>query len=512
MRGSEEQEQGKSRMLLSALAKQMGVDYVELENIEINRRALRLIPVDTARQYFALPFALVENRLHVAMLTPNDMFLVDEIKACTRMEIKPFLADGTRIGKYIDMLYSHLSDEEHAACEEMPEESQVAFDGIPYISEGQIAGSVQGRYPLAGILQSLSRNLFPGDRIGLDIGSSNIKVVHVRINKDSTLQLLDYLIIRTPRGCMKGGVIYDAEVLALELQKILQTNKLDGEAVRAVVSAHPGIRTKIITLRADMDSNMEMAIREELRRQVPADISECSLLYRVTRESIRDGQPYRRIVVTLVPNEVSTGYTRLLYRLQLRPVSAVIPFTCTTRFFHNGVRFAGSKVSDTASAAAVVDLGSETTNLSIVSEGVLDFSRVFLVGGNTLDMVVSGKTGLSPEKTEEYKKLNGLTHNPRENELEKEVTDSIRRFMEDLLGNIRRSLEFYAADCGGMKVDKLVFTGGGAALSGLCSFAEEVIGVPACTLSDIDVGHIRVHSGLDREKLHFLVNAIGVTL
>jgi Tfp pilus assembly PilM family ATPase len=84
--------------------------------------------------------------------------------------------------------------------------------------------------------------------------------------------------------------------------------------------------------------------------------------------------------------------------------------------------------------------------------------------------------------------------------------------MEELLKNIKRSLDFYTGKCDGAPVTKLVFIGGGAALIGLCQFAEDVTGIQACTLSSAGLEHIRFHDSLDRDKLHLLVNAIGITI
>jgi type IV pilus assembly protein PilM len=516
MQKTEDREQRKFGVLLAAMAEKMGVDYVELGRVPINRKALQLLTAEIARRYYVLPFALEANLLHVAMLTPDDIFLIDEIRAWTGMEVKPFLADGTWISRCIESLYSDSPTDEHAACGEAPEKSSAdAADSM----DVQLKNSSIRKYRFSGILHLLSRSIFPDDRIGLDIGSTNIKLVHVRKNKSGSLHILDYAITRTPEGCMKNGGISDMDTLVRELQKIMQAYHLDGGNVRAVISANPGIRSKILTLKKPSVWDTEAAIREQLCHQVPTDIAECSMLYRVTRENEREGQLYQRVLVTLVPNEASAGFTRLLLRMNLKPVSAETPFTCATRFFRTDIKITEEEDSGQdfengmdSSATAIIDLGSETTNLSVVSRGMLDFCRVFLQGGHTMDTAVADKTGMLPEKAEEYKKLYGLEHNTREDHREKAVTACIRLYMEELLKNIKRSLDFYTGKCDGAPVTKLVFIGGGAALIGLCQFAEDVTGIQACTLSSAGLEHIRFHDSLDRDKLHLLVNAIGITI
>ncbi|MEN8905855.1 MAG: ATPase, T2SS/T4P/T4SS family [Clostridiales bacterium] len=105
---SEEPTNNKEKM--HAKARRMGVEYVDLETIPVNRNAILKVSSEVAKKYFVFPFDVSNNLLHLAMENPDDIFLIDEIKIFTQMEIKPFLADGRMISKAIDYFYNNTGE------------------------------------------------------------------------------------------------------------------------------------------------------------------------------------------------------------------------------------------------------------------------------------------------------------------------------------------------------------------------------------------------------------------
>lgn len=101
---------GENKEKMQINANRMGVDFVDLENIPVNQNAISKVKPDVAKKYFVFPFDISNNMLHLAMQNPDDIFLIDEIKMFTEMEIKPFLADGRMINKAIDYFYNNKTE------------------------------------------------------------------------------------------------------------------------------------------------------------------------------------------------------------------------------------------------------------------------------------------------------------------------------------------------------------------------------------------------------------------
>ena len=78
--------------LMAAIAFEIGVEFVDLDDHPIDSRAAALIPATVARRYTALPIGWDEGSLMVAMADPGDLAAIDHIRTVTGADVKPILA------------------------------------------------------------------------------------------------------------------------------------------------------------------------------------------------------------------------------------------------------------------------------------------------------------------------------------------------------------------------------------------------------------------------------------
>jgi type IV pilus assembly protein PilB len=83
--------------LVSALARQVGLEFVDLSEHQIDPAAASLLPEQVSRRYRALPIGFDGTRLIVAMSDPANVFALDDIRTITGMEIKPVVATATDV-------------------------------------------------------------------------------------------------------------------------------------------------------------------------------------------------------------------------------------------------------------------------------------------------------------------------------------------------------------------------------------------------------------------------------
>lgn len=73
--------------LVRALARHIGIEFVDLAEITVDPAAASLIPDALARRYAALPIGFEEDRLVIAMADPGNVLAVDDIRAISGMEV-----------------------------------------------------------------------------------------------------------------------------------------------------------------------------------------------------------------------------------------------------------------------------------------------------------------------------------------------------------------------------------------------------------------------------------------
>ena len=94
-----------AEQLLKLVSEEWKVKVANITDADISAELVKIIPEAMARRHTVLPFAKDESSLSVAMADPLDMFVVEDLRTRTGLEIKPFLALTPDIVSNIDMAY-----------------------------------------------------------------------------------------------------------------------------------------------------------------------------------------------------------------------------------------------------------------------------------------------------------------------------------------------------------------------------------------------------------------------
>jgi len=73
--------------LVRALARHIGIEFVDLGEITVDPAAASLVPDGLARRYAALPVGFEDDKLVIAMADPGNVLAVDDIRAISGMEV-----------------------------------------------------------------------------------------------------------------------------------------------------------------------------------------------------------------------------------------------------------------------------------------------------------------------------------------------------------------------------------------------------------------------------------------
>lgn len=96
--------------MMIALANEIGVKYVNLNEITIDPVIVVLIPEEMARRHQLIAIDKSENKLTVAMANPLDVFAYDEIKIRLGYNLEAVLSYGEDINKALDEVFG-VTDE-----------------------------------------------------------------------------------------------------------------------------------------------------------------------------------------------------------------------------------------------------------------------------------------------------------------------------------------------------------------------------------------------------------------
>lgn len=83
--------------LVWAMAQEVGLEFVDLNQINIDRAAVALIPQSTAEHHMVLPIAFENGVPVVAMANPTDVFAMDDLRTIMGSNFKPVVATRSQL-------------------------------------------------------------------------------------------------------------------------------------------------------------------------------------------------------------------------------------------------------------------------------------------------------------------------------------------------------------------------------------------------------------------------------
>jgi len=82
----------KEEDLLSLLSRYYKVPSVKISNMQVDQKAVELVPASMAKKHLIIPISRVGAKLTLAMADPNNFLAIDEIKFITSFNVEPVVA------------------------------------------------------------------------------------------------------------------------------------------------------------------------------------------------------------------------------------------------------------------------------------------------------------------------------------------------------------------------------------------------------------------------------------
>lgn len=302
--------------------------------------------------------------------------------------------------------------------------------------------------------------------VGIDIGSSSIKVVEIK-KKGGKAMLETYGVISL--GPYAGVEI--GRVTNLPIEKVIEALKevLKQSGVTTTVSALSiSIQSSLIfTIELPSrvkESEMAAIVPTEARKYIPVPITEVSLDYFVLPKkelSFEEANNPDLIVSPVSKMEL------LVVAIQNEAVSklrsVVSECKLDTSFFEVEI-FSSLRANfeHELSPVLLVDFGASRTKIALIEFGMVKGYHTINRGGADITDSIAKSLSIPYEKAEEMKKEFGLFGNP----LEKNLADIIKVHIDYIFAETNNVLLGYEKKYN-RSISKIIFSGGGALMKGI---------------------------------------------
>lgn len=97
--------------LTHLLSEGLGMPPIDIARLKIDPAVVKIIPRDIAVKYQIIPISRMGDNLTLAMADPLNIFVIDNVKALTGLNITPIIARSTQIQQTIERYYATDSSE-----------------------------------------------------------------------------------------------------------------------------------------------------------------------------------------------------------------------------------------------------------------------------------------------------------------------------------------------------------------------------------------------------------------
>lgn len=309
------------------------------------------------------------------------------------------------------------------------------------------------------------------DLVGIDIGSSSVKLVQLREVKGG-FQLLNLGISPLPPEAIVDNAIMDSTSVVEVIRNLVESQKLKTKNVATSISGHSVIIRKI-QMPIMTEEELESSIQWEAEQYIPFEISEVNLDFQILGPDPKDPSQMNVILVAAKKDFVN-DYVTVFRESGLNPVVMDIDCFAIENAFDASLG-GGEEI------VALINLGASAMNVNIMRDGVSAFTRDIQVGGNMFNEEIQKRLGLSSDDAEKAKL--GV-------DLDDVDPEAIREIVGDAVDNltqeVQRSLDFFSATSADEKVQRLYITGGVAKTQQVRDALEQRLGIPVEVFNPFD--------------------------
>lgn len=303
--------------------------------------------------------------------------------------------------------------------------------------------------------------------LGLDIGSSSIKVAEVKDTKKG-YSLENLGVVELPPEVIVDGALMNGSAVVDAIMTLISERKVKVKNVCTSVSGHAVIIKKI-KIPAQNEQELAQSIQWDAAQYVPFDINEVNLSYEILSPADEEGN--MDVLMVAAKKDLINDYLAVIKEAGLNPVIMDVDSFAIENMFEVNYPIQEGEV------LALVNVGASVININVTKGGTVNFTRDVSAGGNQYTEEIQKQLGVSFEEAETLK-IGGTGGADTEEVMRQEVQDVIRSISDSIATEIQRSLDFFTATQAEDHITKIWLSGGTSKISGLSDVIEERTGVP----------------------------------
>lgn len=305
--------------------------------------------------------------------------------------------------------------------------------------------------------------------IAVDVGQHSIKMAVLKLTRKGAAVVG---AVSQPIGLSPKSSAEEIGDRSSEIIKALR-KKLSGGGRRAAVALNGrSAFSRYVKVPAVTGRQLNRIIQYEARQQIPFPLDQVNFDHHLTPPA--PGATEVEVMLLAVRREVASDLVSRLSAGGVRTDIVDVGPICLFNAYMATVGPAEEEVT------AVISIGASSTDIVVEQDGQMRFMRSAPNAGNTLTERLADQLGVEWDEAERLKTLAASEYEKAEGEGPSavDVATILEGGFESVVGDIRRSLDFYVSQPEASPVTRVLVCGGTARMQGVVEFLEDRLGVP----------------------------------
>ena len=302
------------------------------------------------------------------------------------------------------------------------------------------------------------------NRVGLDIGSSSLKAVELRLSGADDYELAAYGFEELAPEWVADSVIVSPEPIADAINSIFMNQRIKNDEVVVAVSGHSAI-VKKISLHAQNTEDFAETVRWEAEQHLPFDIDDVNFDFQIIGENLATGMV--DVLFVAAKKDIIQNYTNVLKLARKTPkILDVNSFALLNAYEYN-------YEPDSDKTAALLNIGANTMTINLTSGSDFLFTRDISVGGHRYTEFLQKEFNL------DYDTAQALKHGEAVGNVSaadmQYVVDAVT---EILCMEIQKTFDFFKSTSTVKNIDRMLVSGGAIHTPGLLAALGDNFDIP----------------------------------
>lgn len=310
--------------------------------------------------------------------------------------------------------------------------------------------------------------------IGVDIGTSSIKLVELSHEPNNVARLVTYGFVDQIKRDIRSTVQEDTAFMAEQIKSVMAKTHFTTNVAIAALPTY-AVFTSLISLPFMNDEELDSAIHWEARKIIPLPLDEIVLDKQILNWNSEEAKKknakhpeFLKILITGAAKETVKRYSEIFQ------LSGLTLSSLETEMF----ALSRALVGDDPAEIMIVEIGATTTDIVIVQNGIPFLSRTIETGGSALTRAIVSSLNISERRAEQLKRDIGIIAFDEQNA---GVPKILEGALEPLVHEIKYTFNLYKdlsirpSDTATGNIEKVIVTGGTALMPNFVTYLSQLL-------------------------------------